>query len=425
MPDQVPTTLSTPIFASYYRRVSSGVLNGLHFSTGNSTVSFPSNLSAGLNMPASTVFDIQAVTVSGGNSSSDVVNITVLAAGSFNTYAFEQAGSAAEVAVQGLAAPIVFSVAMRSYQENQTYECVYLTGEGGEWSSSGLNLTSVSSTSATCNTTHLSSFQVRPQSSAPHSTPLSPQPTQSPSVHCHTSFAPIGIVSSISLFGLLLAAILRLIRPTIHVVDSDKITPGLPEAWEEPPFSNPSLHHFGIESEPTKRGKYECSLRKFVLKHGVFGLFIREEMYNSWVKMLKFTTVLAAEMCIIGAFYDESESEGSKEAGEIWSSYSVNDFTYVVIALACGLVLSLILLLLFLLCDYFQDRMRGLAYCLVTAFCVFLTGGALAGTIVQSLEVCSEASGHWAISLLPVLGGETLVVQSLVAVLRSIGRSTN
>ena len=156
--------------------------------------------------------------------------------------------------------------------------------------------------------------------------------------------------------------------------------------------------------------------------HGVFGLFMREEKSHFWVKMLKLTTVLSVEMCIIGAFYEENASDESKGAGEIWSSYSPTDFLYTVIALACGLILSLLLSLLFSLSDRLRFRFQDFAYCMASTVCVVVTLAALAGTVYQCLAICSEAAGHWAISLLPVLGGETLVVQSLLAGLQALRR---
>lgn len=424
MPDQVPTTLSTPLFASYYRRVSSGALGGLQVYAGNSTISFPNDILAGLSMPAFTVFDVQAASISTPNSPSVQVNITLLAAGNFNAYSFQPSEIATELAVQNLSVPIQFSVPIRSYTANLTYECVYLT-DNGEWMGNGLQLVSISPVSAICNTTHLSSFQIRPQTASP-SPSVSPTPQSStPNRDCPTNYTPIILVSSIALFGLFLTALLRVTRTKVHLVDSAKAVPGLPEAWEEPPFSNPSNHQFAIESEPTNRRKYECSGKRWMRAHGVFGLFMREEKPHFWVKMLKVTTALSVEMCIIGAFYEETASDESKGAGEIWSSYNATDFLYAVIALSCGLGLSLLLSFLFFLSDRLKGRFQDYAYCLVSAICVLATLAALAGTVYQCLTVCSEAAGHWAISLLPVLGGETLIVQSLLASPQVLRRALN
>jgi hypothetical protein len=56
---------------------------------------------------------------------------------------------------------------------------------------------------------------------------------------------------------------------------------------------------------------------------------------------------------------------------------------------------------------------------------VFLCFAALAGTIYQSSVICAEAGGRWGISFLPLLGGEGLIVQSILATIRAVGKASD
>ena len=423
MPDQAATLISSPVMTSFSQRISSESFRNFHFSTGNSSFSFPENPLSNQNLPASSVFDVLASTLARPEGSSHEVTITVKVAGSWDDYEFQRTNIESEVTFRDLIPPINFSVPMNSYSGNETYDCMYLKSDGN-WSSLGLNLTSISAISANCSTTHLSTFQVRPRPESTNS-PV-PLPVVFPSTDCQINFAPMGEVAGLLLIGLLATVVLRTLRDRMHLEESAAVLTSerIPEdlipnsAPERAPPSSPALLPGESGSKSVEKQAFLHCWRR---AHGVLGLFVNEEKPRLWSKVLRLTTVLVADMCIIGAFYDENDSENSQNTDEIWSNYSASDFSYAVISLVCGFCLSLLLSLLFSLPTRLPSHFESLAYSNTCALCIFLCFSALAGTIYQSSVLCSEAAGRWAISLLPVLAGEVLIVQSVLAVVRAVG----
>jgi hypothetical protein len=135
------------------------------------------------------------------------------------------------------------------------------------------------------------------------------------------------------------------------------------------------------------------------------------------MKTASWTAVLAAEMAFIGARYEgEDDSGDSHSQGNIWSGYEDTDFLYSLSALGVGLGVALVLSALFTV----TGRARKAATAVGCAAVGVVLTVSLGGTIYMDLDLCFEQGGRWAISFLPLVLGEAMICQTIVALARAI-----
>jgi hypothetical protein len=157
--------------------------------------------------------------------------------------------------------------------------------------------------------------------------------------------------------------------------------------------------------------------RMFLETHCFTGLFLHSDELKRWMKTASWTAVLAAEMAFIGARYEgEDDSEDSHSQGNIWTGYEDTDFLYSLSALGVGLGVALVLSALFTAAGRAGKVMTAVG-CLFVGIVLAIS---LGGTIYMDLDLCFEQGGRWAISCLPLVLGEVVICQTLVALARAI-----
>jgi hypothetical protein len=138
------------------------------------------------------------------------------------------------------------------------------------------------------------------------------------------------------------------------------------------------------------------------------------------MKMAILTATLTAEMAFIGARYEwEDYSGNSHSLKDIWANYDSEDFLYCLSGLGVGLGVGLVLTVIFTFVGKASDGMRREAQAISALIAVIVICVAAAGAIYMDLDLCFESGGRWAINFLPTLGGEVLICQTLVALVRA------
>jgi hypothetical protein len=138
------------------------------------------------------------------------------------------------------------------------------------------------------------------------------------------------------------------------------------------------------------------------------------------MKMTILAATLTAEMAIIGARYKwENYSGNSHSLEDIWENYDSEDFLYCLSGLGVGLAIGLVLTIPLIFVDKASDEVRRAAQSISSLIAVIVICVNAAGAIYMDLDLCFESGGRWAINFLPTLGGEVLVCQTLVALVKA------
>jgi hypothetical protein len=282
--------------------------------------------------------------------------------------------------------------------------------------------------SATCEVYLLGTFKVVPKSAdIPQPLPNEVKGSES----CGANYAPLAIVIVLVVLGLLTSALLYFKDAKSEYVEVNRVAASvemdfsslqgprdiesLPEkASETDKVASPTNH-----SAPNNLHK-PCFRRLFLESHCLIGLFVHSSELKRWTKTAVWSAVLAGEMAFIGARYKREEHEGGNSSqADIWAEYNSSDFLHCLSALGIGLGLAIVLFGFFTAAGKSnlaikRPLTRTAAVAAAVVLCV-----SLGCTAYMSQDLCFEEGGKWAVSCLPLVLGELVICQPLVALLRA------